>query len=424
MDSFRYKESKGRKLLQHLSTNLKMKGTLFEVGFFDEAVGHASGIEFGGRAETEVDLHIERGLVLPESSFSLDSPEFEVRFLDYAVTGDATVQFDVEEADGHPRSTLEANVEDLQMFMKGHEDAAMVGTTLELRSVSDEPNLARRFSIAELVFDLPYIEVPDVSVFNDTLPAYSPTRMVSGGAVVSTHFEIHDNRKAQGSVSFLGDEILVEALEEQYQASVELTAELRTEELGGKAFHVDGTTIDIDRILIPEMKKAKGNDWWMHVEIPEGAIDLNEGTKIDATVDFQMRDVRPFIVLLKETRDEEKGPGWFWLIPDVKDIDGTVTMNMAPHDLNLEKLDVTGKGTKILAEMRVGGDGTDGLLYAKYKVFSAGIDFREGHKKWRMKKPKVWYEEESVLWPEPAESPAESSDPADATTPGEKPAGK
>ena len=74
------------------------------------------------------------------------------------------------------------------------------------------------------------------------------------------------------------------------------------------------------------------------------------------------------------------------------------------------------------------GGGTDGLLFAKYKLFSAGIDFREGHKKWRMKKPKVWYEEESLLWPEPAtapaESPPESPDPADATTPGEKPAGK
>jgi len=412
MDRFVYKENKGRSLLGFLSGDMRLEGTLFEVGWFDEAVGKISGFEFGGAAETRAHIRLQRGLVMPGSEFLLDSPAFDVRFLDYAVRGPATVSFDVQDAGGTPRSNFVASLGEIEVFKAGRDDVSMLGTGLDLRSVSEQPDLAGGFPIFELAFDMPYVEVPDVSVFNDTLPPYLGLEFLSGGAVLSTHFEILEDRRARGTFGMLGEAITAEALEETYQGSLELDVSYETDDLTGSAFNLANTRLQIDDIVLPGLKKSKGNGWWTHIRIDNGAIDLSDAFDIDATIGFQMRDIRPLIVLLKETKEE--GPGWFWLIPNVKNVDGEATVRLGPQLLDLEELAITGKGTEILAEMNMSDAGTDGILFARYKLFSAGIDFRGEKRKWRMSKPRRWYEAAAAGLDEADEEETpEGSDPPD-----------
>ena len=148
-----------------------------------------------------------------------------------------------------------------------------------------------------------------------------------------------------------------------------------------------GTSLSLSRIFLSEAqkKKKKKNDegWWFDLKLNEAIIDVTEGTRVDTSTEFSMRDIKPVVALLKE---EGKSPKWFGMMPNVKDVDGYLEVDLDPGELDIQNLDINGKSLKFLGRLDSDQDVKRAAFYAKYKGVAVGISMDSS----REKKKKQW----------------------------------
>ena len=159
-----------------------------------------------------------------------------------------------------------------------------------------------------------------------------------------------------------------------------------------KEFDLGGTSFSLTKVFLTEKQRQKKHDegWWFHLDLPIARIDLIDGTKVHASAGFTMRDIRPVVALLRE---EGQAPGWFRFLPNIKDIAGHAVVDMAPGAVEIQRLDLTGKGTVIKAHMDLKEE-KEWAFFVKYKLFTVGIAFHDGQKSWKMKHARQWYDEQ------------------------------
>ena len=82
-------------------------------------------------------------------------------------------------------------------------------------------------------------------------------------------------------------------------------------------------------------------------------------------------------------------------MPNVKDVFGTMEVNFGNGYIEVEKLDLNGKGFEVLGWVHLRDKKADGRLYAKHGILAAGIALEPNKKgKVILSKPRKWFEEQ------------------------------
>ncbi len=109
------------------------------------------------------------------------------------------------------------------------------------------------------------------------------------------------------------------------------------------------------------------------------------------TVKIKMHDTRPIMALLKQLK---AGPGWLSLAPNIKNIDGTLDVNVQQDYLAFDELSMDGDGFEALGWMHVDTKKTDGRLFVRFKSVMAGVSIVDDKTKIHLSKPRKWFEEQ------------------------------
>jgi hypothetical protein len=173
---------------------------------------------------------------------------------------------------------------------------------------------------------------------------------------------------------------------------LEVHANLAEGNLPNRQFDFSGTTIRLDDIVdeaLPEKKQKKLEAWFCEVDLEEGTVTFGKPINAAGRIGVKMHDTRPLVALLKDLGVKFKGMS---MIPNVKNIDGSMDMSFGKGHMEVDDLKLTGKDLEVLGWLASRDKKMDGRLFVKFGIIAAGIGLDQGKAKVHLGKPRKWFE--------------------------------
>ena len=359
------------------------------------AVSHVitPGISTFGAGAIGANLKIKRGVLRAGSEYSLQSDAFHVRVMGLDAAGSATVNGGTEKERGEHVSSMRVVFGEFQFVDPEDGSVDIEGTGLGLNARWNGLSLAVHVPASHVEVVVPRARIHDVSAFNGLIPAQAALSFESGTGEVEARLDVND-RVGVGTLDLMADEIVVKSGDTRFFGDLEVHANLAEGKLPAKQFDLSGTTLRLDDIVdetLPEKKQEKLEAWYCDVEVQQGEVAFGKPLAADGRIRITMYDTRPIKAMLKKLG---AGPKWLSMAPNIKDVDGTMDLDIRKGYLAFDDLVMTGDGLEVLGWMHVQDKKADGRIFAKFKAVATGVALNQGKAKIHLFKPRKWFEEQ------------------------------
>lgn len=393
-EPFPAKKAKFDDVLGGVSGTLSLAGLLGEQASVRQEI--TPGITTFGAGIVAANLEIKKGVVRAGSRYTLQSEAFHVGIMGLVATGSAMVSGETVKEKGEHVTTAKIEFEDFEFVDPVDESVNISGTGLEVNARWNGFSVAGGVPASHAVIVLPPTQIHDVSIFNQLIPGESVLSLESGTGEVEARLEVAD-RVAKGTVDLVAEEIVLEAKEAPLYGDLEVHANLEEGDLPAKTFNLSGTTIRLDDIVdqaLSERKQEKLEAWFCEVDLHQGLVTFGKPMTSSGQVGLRMHDTRPLVGMLKDLGVKLKALS---MMPNVKNIDGTMSVDFGKGHIEVDDLNLTGKDLEVLGWIHVRDKKADGRLYIKYGILGAGVGLNEGKAKVHLGKPRKWFEEQQEL---------------------------
>ena len=351
------------------------------------------GISVFGAGTVDTKLKIKRGVLRSGSEYSLLSDAFHVTVMGLDASGSATVTGATEKEGGEHVTNAKIAFGDFQFVDPEDGSVDISGTGLEVNAVWKGLSIGHTVPASGVDLVIPPAAINDVSAFNGLIPEQTALRLESGTGRLEAKLEITE-RVAAGTLDLVAEEIVMESQDTPLSGDLEVHANLTDGDLLAKNFDFSGTTIRLDKIVgreLSERKQEKLDAWFCEVELEKGEITFGKPIAVDGGVKIVMHDTRPIMAMLKKLG---AGPKWLSMAPNIKNVDGTLGLDVRDDYVAFDDLAMTGDGFEALGWMHVGNQETDGRLFVKFKAVMAGVSLDQSKAKIHLSKPRKWFEEQ------------------------------
>ena len=374
-----------------------ISGSLMVAGQIGEraAVSHeiTPGLTTFGAGTVAANLEFKRGGLRAGSRYTLNSDAFHVTIMGLDASGSAKVSGDTVREGGEHVTRMKIAFEEYRFVDPADEMAYITGTGLEVDAHWTGFSLSERVPAKHAKVVLPRMIIHDVRVFNDLIPGDGAISFQSGTGEVEATLEVN-NRIAAGTVDVAAEDVVIETRNAPFYGDLEVHAKLEEGDLSAAAFHLSDTTIRLDDIVgeeLAEKKQERLEAWYCDVELKQGSVTFGKPLAARGHLLFKMHDTRPLVAMLKDHGVKLKGLS---LMPNIKDIDGAMDVDLAEAQVKVEDLVLTGKDLEALGWIHARDKQANGRLFVKYGIVAAGIGLDEGKAKVHLAKPRQWFEEQ------------------------------
>jgi hypothetical protein len=209
---------------------------------------------------------------------------------------------------------------------------------------------------------------------------------------VEARLEVNGIRVATGRVRLAADDIVMQSGDVPLFGDLEVHATLAEGDLAARRFDLSGTTIRVDDVVDPELsdkKQQKLKPWFCDVELGQGVFTFGKPITAHGRARVKMHDIRPLVSLLQDLSGKLK---WLSLMPNVKNIDGTMEIGFGDGLVSIENLTLTGKDLEVLGWTHIRDKKADGKIFVSYGIFAAGVAIDQGKRKVILAKPRKWFD--------------------------------
>jgi len=405
-ETFPAKGAKFADIIGGISGTLSLAGNLSEKVAVTQEI--TPGISTFGAGTIDARLNFKKGVVRAGSRYSLQSDAYHVRIMGLDATGSATVSGSTVKESGEHVTGMRVAFGNFQFVDPDDETVDISGTGFEMNARWNGLSLTGTVPASHVEIVVPPAQIHDVSAFNGLMPGESTLSLQSGTGVVEARLEVN-RRIAVGTLDVVAAEIVLKTRDVPLYGDLEVHANLAEGNLPTREFDLSGTTIRLDNIVGEEQSKKKQKKleaWYCEVELEKGNVTLGKPLVANGQVGLKMYDTRPIVAMLKEIGDP---PGWLKLMPNVKDIDGTMNVDFGEGRMAVDDLALTGKKLEVLGWLHILNKKTNGRLYIKHGILAAGIALDDGKGKIHLSKPRKWFDEQQDPPPESVEPAADSS---------------
>jgi hypothetical protein len=376
-------------VLGGITGSLMIAGQLSERAAVTQEI--TPGITTFGAGTVAAKLEFKSGALRSGSNYSLNSDDFHVTIMGLDATGSAEVSGDTVKERGEHVTRVKIVFGDFQFVDPDDESADITGTGLELKARWNGFSLGGYKPASHVEIVVPPTQIHDVSVFNIFIPGQDMLSIRSGTGEVESRLEV-ENRIAVGTLDLVADDIVLSAKDMPVYGDLEVHAKLGEGDLPKRHFNFSGTTIRLDDIVdeaLPEKKQRKIEAWFCEIDLEQGTVAFSKPITAEGRVGVTMHDTRPLVALLKDLGVKLKGIS---MMPNIKNIDGSMIVLFGEGVMKVEDLNLTGKDLEVLGWLASRDKKMDGRLFVKYGIIAAGIALDQGKAKVHLGKPRKWFE--------------------------------
>ncbi len=393
---FNPREERGFALLDHLSGNVGVEGTVSRLSILRRFFADSQWIQsLDGRGELKADLVLEEGALQPGSELVADADDLLLDFLGYSTEGNGRIHGTVSATNNQPEESdpvrMEVLFDDFIVRRKPATVPSVQGQGFRLVATTSDPDLRYGLSDLDVVIDMPQAEVPDLSIYGDYLPPDLGIAVGSGRGVARFHLEASAvEETVLGHFEVDAQNVAGRFQDLSFDAGLEVRTRISGGDLDNFSLEIEGTRLEIKDGVFRDDRNTSEEGWWMTVDVPRGTAHLGGETPwLEADVELAMRDTRVIIAMFAELKS------WlqrFEKILTVKDVNGSGSIVLQGQHLYLRNLEIEGRKLRGRAELDLGEENRRGILYVRFHGISIGLERDGDEKDWKLTGVKKWFD--------------------------------
>ncbi|HEU5179438.1 MAG TPA: hypothetical protein VFW45_01495 [Candidatus Polarisedimenticolia bacterium] len=340
-------------------------------------------VRFNDRGSGRFLIVLDHGRLAPGTELEMANDQVDMDFLDRHLTGKGVIRGGVEEKSGKVESILSARLTHFKLAPVGSSQAFARGEVATLSGRSGSLDLADPFTDLEITFDMPRAEILDLTFYNSLIPEGSNFKLLSGTGTISYHIEgSQEKRSLHGRIDLDIEEGSASFRDFVMRGGFSVNALLRQASPRELLFDIAGTRVVVHKRDPP---------WSAAFTFPQARMQFTNPTRIDASLSLAMHDTRPLVVMF----DALKGvPDWLERMMTIPDIQGMAELQGRGDQVLIRDLDLTGKSLHALADLKLGRNTREGILFLKFHGFAFGVDLKPEGKDIKIIRPLRWFHEE------------------------------
>ena len=393
--SFYPRQDKGLALLQKLSGNIVINGTVGTLTPLQWLLPEIKWIEhIDGEGQVDIDMDIELGKLQPGSIIDVDATDLKLAFLGYTAKGNGRVDGTVTQNASSQVGQVKLQFDQFALTHGENAEPMVSGQGLSL--VVNAPDLGVTDGIEDIetILDIPSSQYPDISVLDDHLPDSLGIHIDGGRALLAAHLMVSGvNGNAQGVVELEGKELKGRFRNMDFMIDMQLDSKLSGANVDDFKVDIDDTELRLLNGVFDNSAVNVDKDWWMTIAVPNGQVDLRQPASVTAEVDLSMKDTRAIIALFAEIKEWVSRFDGFLT---VRDVVGTGTVFAAKQHLDITDLDIQGDKLKLNTELSARQGQHHALVWGKLGIISLGLERIDDENDWKLIKSRSWYEQKKA----------------------------
>jgi hypothetical protein len=124
-------------------------------------------------------------------------------------------------------------------------------------------------------------------------------------------------------------------------------------DLQERRFEIAEATITVDNAMneaLEHKEQQKRGPWWCSLKLTQGTLVFGRPMTASGAMAMKLRDIRPVVTIINEFSDP---PKWISLLPDVKNIDGSMIIDADGTATAVKDADITGESLQMLGSLRL-----------------------------------------------------------------------
>lgn len=369
--------------LRLLSGTVAVQGRIASLGFLERYFARASWLRVEGQGRLDTDVRLHEGRLLPGTRLTVSASRLEARVLDVLATGSASLKGTVREPGGELAVAFDRFAVAPSQGKK--RSPYIRGRGLRVTVLSKDLDLATPVSDLRARVDLANGEVPDLSAYNDFLPAGAGFSILSGAGRVRLGLSLDAAKQTgQGTATFSSDAAAFRFQDLTVAGRLGVRGAISTADLESRRFRLAGSSLTLDGVTYEEAA-----DWWARVELTDGSMLWKKPLVLDGTMRMQMKSADPILALFAQ---KKRYLEWFRDLVSIEDISAGGNLRLNNDVLEVAPFHVLGNRFDLRSRLQLSRVGAQGDLYVRYRRLAVGIELDRGKRDFKLRRALEWYE--------------------------------
>lgn len=391
MSPYSPSEHRGWKSLRFVSGRAQVEGVVPSLAFLDEYLKKTHWLALAAEdGRIAADLRVRRGEILPGSRLDARPARLDAQVLDYRAYGPGRVAWEVLPQGTGAKGRLSLDFGSFQVTRRGYRQPHVRGRDLHIEALSEAPRLIGLdlFSPRSLDIRMPSAEVPQLAFYNSYLPPASGLELTGGSGRAGARFQAAaPDWSGHGSFQLDARGVSARVEGRPLQGDILLRTQLREADFQGRRFDISGTKLDVTRVRIAG---AEGN-WWARAHLDRAVLEPGSPVLLRARVESTLSDPRPIIAFVAPPERRSRVLDWMDRLLDVQGVGAVADVAVGTGGVAIDRMAIAGGQAQIQGRLRIGGAGSQGILYASYGRWDVGLEMDGGQRDWKILRPKKWF---------------------------------
>ena len=363
-------------LLDRADAHFTVTGNVSELGWLDLLFTNTYNMSIFGSGDLTATLNVEGGQLARDSNVRIQARDIGARVLDYEVKGNGLVTLQAMEGGDHPDLGLQVRIDEAILRRVGEEQSYIQDVSLDLEAQALDMRKGKAGSNVDVLrLKIPRARIPDMSAYNEILPANSPLQLLGGRGDLKAAITLTRDM-ADGYVRLTAQNMRARIDEQQLAGDLQANILIQGGTPENMDFDISGTSISLDNVRVHgESAQFDQDDWSAEFQLNKARTIWKKPVFLHAEAEAELKDSRPFVALFTNHKGKHK---WIEKMLTVEDIQGTATMTLEnqrlaiPHAFtSSDRIDAGVKGI-IDATQR------EGIFYVRHGRLDAILEVREG----------------------------------------------
>ncbi|MFC4209318.1 hypothetical protein [Vreelandella malpeensis] len=363
-------------------------GVVQRLGFLNAFLPAGHGVALSGGGELFAQGAFAQGELQAPTRLRVNANALEARFLDYVATGRGELSAELTSSDD---ASMSLAIPRFTLRRESDARAALEGRHLTLATETDRFRAARAAPLPAYFttrVELPIVEVPDLALYADYLPATDGLRLLGGEASLESAWHLA-GLHAEGDITLRAFGAELTLLDQHLRGDIDLHLALAEGDLETRRFRANDSYVSLENVFRLDGGGAQDAGWWVRLEMPEAELTWSEPIQLDSTVRLSMRDTG---LLARLFLSRARESGWLGRLLEVHGVEGEATLKVRGERIELQDLTLTGGSLQLLSDITLEASKVSGALYARLGALGIGAELIEGEAHLRLLQPRRWFD--------------------------------